>query len=182
VTVADPERTWFAVDKHVVDRAEATVVCSAVLDLLQPRLDRVVVDAYSDFSDAQPDDVAEAERWLLARGALRRPGDPGWAIELDPADAEHWAKLRLYAPWSINVDLHAESDPRPIATLHDCGYSVTAYLTQNEAAKLAEAVAVVAPVLPLALLHARRRTEKSDSRAARRAKRRSRFTNFLRRR
>jgi len=182
VAVADPERTCFAVDKDVVDRAEATVVCSAVLDLLRPRLDRVVIDAYSDYRDAQPDDVAEAERWLLAKGALNRPGDPGWAIELDPADAEHWANLRRYAPWSINVNLCADPDPRPIATLHDCGYSVTAYLTPNEAANLAEAVVVVAPVLPLALLHARRRAQKAELRAVRRAKRRLRFANLLRRR
>ena len=156
-------------------------MCSAVLDLLKPRSHRVVIDAYSDFGDGQPDDVAEAERWLIAKGASNRPGDPGWAIELDPADSEHWTNLRLYAPWSINADLYAESDPRPIATLHDCGYSVTAYLTQNEATELAEAVAVVAPVLPLAVLHARNRTEKADLRAARRAKGRSSFTNPLRR-
>jgi hypothetical protein len=46
------------------------------------------------------------------------------------------------------------SDPRPIATLHDCGYSVTPHLTRDEPAKLTQTVAVVAPVQPLTLLDA----------------------------
>ena len=80
MTVADPERTWFAVGRHVVDRAAATVVCSAVLDRLRPGLDRAGSDAQFDFRDVQPDDVAEEGGWSLAKGAARRPRDPGWAI------------------------------------------------------------------------------------------------------
>ena len=175
------ERQWFAVDKSVVDRAEADLVCSAVLTLLRPRMDLVFIDAYSDYHDSLSDDAAEAERWLLAKGASRRRGDPGMAVRLDPTDNDHWAVLLRYAPWSINVDLCAHSDPKPIATLHDCAGSVTAYLTPDEAANLAETVAAVAPVLPLDLLRARMRSERAAARSTRHAERRSRIVKFFRR-
>ena len=175
------ERQWFAVDKWVVDRAEADLVCSAVLTLLRPRINLVFVDAYSDFHDSLSDEAAEAERWLLAKGALQRRWDSGITVQLDPTDNDHWAVLLRYAPWSINVDLCANSDPKAIATLHDCAGSVTAYLTPDEAANLAETVAAVAPVLPLDLLHARRRSERAAARSACHAERRSRIAKLFRR-
>jgi hypothetical protein len=55
-------------------------------------------------------------------------------IELDPADARSWDTLRTYASWSINVELVADAH-RQIASLHDCGYSVTAELTPAEASQ-----------------------------------------------
>ena len=164
--VADAQRSWFAVDKCLVDRAEAVLVCSAVLDLLQPRLELVVIDAYCDCPREEPDDVAAAQRWLLARGATRRHGDPGLAIGLDPADAEHWGVIACHAPWSTSVDLCAAPDRTPIGALRECGHCVTALLSPHEAAELTDAVAGVGRVL--AVRQARGRT---GTRGARRTRR-----------
>jgi hypothetical protein len=88
--------------------------------------------------------VAQAQDWLREAGRARGSGDPGMGIELDPADAPSWDVLRTYAPWSINVDLVADAD-RMIAWLHDCGCSVTAELTADEAVQVTRQLADIAP-------------------------------------
>lgn len=55
------ERTTFVVDKDITSRADAARVCGAILDLLRPHLRSATIDAYSDFEDQLPEDVATAE-------------------------------------------------------------------------------------------------------------------------
>jgi hypothetical protein len=166
----------YVVDKDIVDRAEATLACQTVLDVLRPRLLRVWIDAYSDYRDELPPEVAQAQRWLRDVGRARGHGDPGMGIELDPADDSSWDVLRTYASWSINVDLLTDGN-RQIAQLHDCGYSVTAELTADEAVKVARKLADIAPVVPL--LREREKAERAGARQARRARRRERIAGFF---
>jgi len=170
----------YVVDKDIVDRAEATLACQTVLDALRPRLTRVRIDAYSDYRDELPPEVAQAQRWLRDVGRARGHGDPGMGIELDPADDSNWDVLRTYASWSINVDLLTDRN-RQIAQLHDCGYSVTAELTAGEAVQVTRKLADIAPVVPLHELRERDKVERATARETRRTKRKERLSGLFRR-
>ena len=170
----------YVVGKDIVDRGEATFVCQAVLDVLRPRLTKVWIDAYSDYRDELPPVVAQAQDWLREAGRARGSGDPGMGIELDPTDARSWEVLRTYASWSINVDLVADAD-RMIASLHDCGYSVTAELTADEAAHVTRQLVDMAPVVPLHELRERDKAERATTRETRRTKRRQWLSGLFRR-
>ncbi|MDP1804471.1 MAG: hypothetical protein Q8K72_04840, partial [Acidimicrobiales bacterium] len=80
------ERATYVVDKEITARDEANGACAAVLEVLRPALRFAVVDAYSDYNDQMPPDVAEAERWLRQRGSDRHSGDPGMAVEVPVSD------------------------------------------------------------------------------------------------
>jgi hypothetical protein len=170
----------YVVDKDIVDRGEATFVCQAVLEVLRPRLTKVWIDAYSDYSDELPPVVAQAQDWLREAGRARGSGDPGMGIEVDPTDARNWHILRTYAPWSIHVELVAEAN-RMIASLHDCGYSVTAELTADEAVQVTRNLADIAPVVPLHEIRERQKAERATAREVRGAKRRDRLSRLIRR-
>jgi hypothetical protein len=132
----DGVRTYVVGD-DIIDRADATLACQAVLDVLRHRALRVWIDAYSDHTDQLPFAVVQAQDWLRERGRARGSGDPGMGIELDPADDRSWEVVRTYASWSIHVELTADADAHHvIACLHDCGYSVTADLTTEEAVEV----------------------------------------------
>ena len=158
------ERQCYAVDKFVIDRVEAELVCGAVIDVLRPILRMVQIDAISDFRSEMPAHVQQAEATLRRLGLGQRPprGDPNMAIDVSTGDVE-WPAAELYAPWSINVDLLGERES-VLGTLHDCGLAVTAELTVNEAAALRRRLEAVAPVTLLAELHARRRAAKRQRR------------------
>lgn len=81
------------------------------------------------------------------------------------ADDAAWSAVEVYAAWSINVDLF-DAEERNIATLHDCGYSVTAELTDAEANGL-RARLVGTPVTLLSVIHEQRRVEKREARRRR---------------
>lgn len=49
-------------------RPEAELACSAVLEVLRPVLRLARTDAYSDYRDAPPPTVGEAQQWLCERG------------------------------------------------------------------------------------------------------------------
>lgn len=84
------------------------------------------------------------------KGRVRGSGDPGMGIELDPADDRSWEVVRTYASWSIHVELTADAEAyQVIASLHDCGYSVTAELTTDEAAEVRRKLDNSVPVVPL---------------------------------
>lgn len=83
-------------------------------------------------------------------------------IEVTTSDDE-WPAAELYAPWSINVDLLGESESY-LGTLHDCGSSVNAELTESEAAALRIRLGPVAQVTLFAELQARRRAAKRQRR------------------
>jgi hypothetical protein len=137
----------YVVDADLADRDDATLACELVLEMLRPRLQLVVIDADSDFRDDLPDQVALAQQRLRAVGALRGAGDHGVTVELDPSDDEHWADLRTYAAWSINVDLWAEPYVTRLGSLDDCGHAISAVLTHDQALVLATELADIGPVL-----------------------------------
>jgi len=168
----------YVVDKDIVDRAEATLACQAVLDVLRPRLTKVRIDAYSAYRDELPPEVAQAQQWLRDVGRGRGHGDPGICVKLDPADDASWDVLRTYASWSINVDLLTDRN-RQIAQLYDCGNVVTAELTADEAVQVTRKLADIAPVVPLHDLRERDKAERAASRQARRARRRERIARLF---
>ena len=170
----------YVVDKDIVDRGEATFTCQAVLDVLRHRLTRVWIDAYSDYTDELPATVAQAQGWLLEKGRARGSGDPGMAIELDPADDRSWDVLRTYTSWSIHVELATEAN-QVIASLHDCGYSVTAELTADEVVEVSRKLADIAPLVPLHEVRERDKAESATAREARWTKRKERMSGFARR-
>jgi hypothetical protein len=163
----DEERQWYAVDRELTTREDAEAVCAAVLDVLRAVLRCARVDVMSDHTDQMPLSVAAAESALRAQGWQQRPrdSDPVMAVEVTPADRE-WAALERYAAWSINVDLLAE-DEHEVATLHDCGWSVTAALTDTEAEVLRKRLQPTAPLVALNEVIERRRKQKRDRRKQR---------------
>ena len=156
----DEERHWYAVDRELISREDAEAVCAAVVDVLRPVLRLARVDAVSDHTGLMPPSVASGEAALRALGRQQRPRDrdPVMAVEVTLVDPE-WAAFERYAPWSINVDLLAEGEQQ-VASLHDCGGSMTAALTDAEAVLLRELLLPRAPLTPLVEVHERRRQEK----------------------
>ncbi len=152
-------RTNFVVE-NTDDREQAVLVCTAVLEVLRPSLGSAVVDAYSDHAD-KPSAAAQAEIQLRQRGAKRESGDPGMAVEIE-LDEEGWDLVLAYAPWSINVELIG-IDGSDLATLHDCGRSVVADLTDEEAATLRQRLAEVSAVTSLGEHRERRRQARRRS-------------------
>ena len=155
---------WYVVSQDILDRGLAEQACLAVLDAVRPRAARVHVDAYSDYRDSLTPQAQAAQDELRARGAvgLRRRGDPGMGVELDPASAPDWDLLQTYAPWSIHVEL--DSAAGTLAVLHDCGSSVGAALTQAEADQLSRSLA---GGLRLETLDQLRKRQKADRRQRR---------------
>lgn len=170
----DPERAaTYLVDKDIVDRGEAEIACRAVLDLLRPSLTHAKIDAFSDFREQMPKQARRAEEWLLRHDRTAGKGG-GMACRVDTDNDEHWAMLRTYAPWSINVDLYRkEVAERPIANLHDCGYSISAELTGGQADRLTSDLGRIAPLILEDAYLARRRARKAAARAERWARRRA---------
>jgi hypothetical protein len=126
----------YTVSPDTADRQLVEQVCLAVLDVVRPRTERICIDAYSDFGLSVPAQAAQDE--LRARGSLRngrRRGDPGMAVELDPSQPADWELARAYASSSIQVEL--EGTGGILATLHDCGQSISVELTEAEAGRLA---------------------------------------------
>src|SRR4051794_32098530 len=89
-------------------------------------------------------------------------------VLLDPAADEDWAKLHRYAAWSIHVELYPRPDQsvEGIGTLHDCGYSISAYLTEREAAELQTRLAGLAGVVLADAYHAQQRALRRRNRQA----------------
>jgi hypothetical protein len=150
-----PPSARYVVDADLVDRDDATLACELVLEMLRPLLQLVVIDADSDFRDDLPDQVAAAQQRLRAVGAPRAAGKTGntgltgmtgMTVELDPSDDQHWADLRTYAAWSINVDLWAEPYVTQLGSLDDCGHAISAVLTHDQARVLATELADIGPV------------------------------------
>ncbi len=130
--------SWYGLEPDLTDRALADRACLAVLDLVRSRCVTASVDAYSDYQEELPAPARAAQDELRARGASRRRGDPGMAVELDPADPQDWALLRAFAAWSIHVEL--DSAGGTLAVLHDCGRSISAELSPAEADGLGRAL------------------------------------------
>jgi hypothetical protein len=159
-----PSTRWYVVSQDITDRELAEQACLAVLDAVRPRVARVHIDAYSDYRDSLTPQAQAAQDELRARGAvgLRRRGDPGMGVALDPASAADWDLARAYAAWSIHVEL--ESAEGVLAVLHDCGQSVGAELTEAEADHLNR---TLAGGLRLEALDQLRKREKADRRQRR---------------
>lgn len=130
---------WYVVVQDGTDRALAEQACLAILEVVRARTERVCIDAYSDYRDSLTARAQAAQDELRARGALRRRGDPGMAVNLDPTYPPDWELLRAYASWSIHVEL--DGSEGSLATLHDCGHSISARLSQAEADQLNRAPA-----------------------------------------
>ena len=126
--------------------------------------------------------MIQAQDWLREKRRARGSGDPGMGIELDPSDDNSWDVVRTYASWSIHVELAADADAfQVIACLHDCGYSVTAELTTDEAVEVSRKLADIVPVVPLHEARERDEAEWATAREARRTKRNERLSGFFRR-
>lgn len=156
------ERLEYAVEKHLTDRAEAAAACSTVLEVLGPVLVAAHVDVYTDYPDEMPDPVRQAEQELAAKGRQRRPRFGASDVLMDVVvtkDDPEWSAFATYSSWSIHVALEGP-DGEHLGTFHDCGYSVLAELTTEEAAAVRARLADVASVAPLQLSPARRRASK----------------------
>jgi hypothetical protein len=174
------DEVTYVVDKDVTDRAEAATVCDAVLDAVNSRLASATVDAYSDYDDKLTPAAREAQHTLFAMGKEQGLRDPGMGVNLDLGDPTAWAVLRAFAPWSINVDLW-DAESNNFATFHDCGYSVVVDLSDEDASAIRSRLSPIAPVLPLSVVHARRRAERRAARREPFHRVRSRLHDLLRR-
>jgi hypothetical protein len=68
------------------------------------------------------------------------------AIDLDLTKEEIRAALRAFAPWSIHVTLE-DADGHEVGSFHDCGFIVSFSATDEEAARVAQALRGIAPVV-----------------------------------
>jgi len=144
----EPATRWYGLKPDITDRELTERACLAVLEVVRPRCEHITVDAYTDYQDSLPEPARAAQDELRARGALhRRRRDPGMGVELDPADPADWALLRAFVAWSIHVEL--DSAGATLATLHDCGRSISADLSSAEADRLGSTLAGALRVEPL---------------------------------
>lgn len=118
------------------DRALAVRACRAVLKLVKSHAARAVVDAYTDYRKLMPPDAEAAEDALWTMGKQQHKRDPGMNVELDLSNPEGWDLLDRYAPWSINVDVYDAAGDE-LVNFHDCGLTVSAQLTVDQAPMLA---------------------------------------------
>ncbi len=162
-------RQTYLVEADAQDWGAQLQACRAVLTLVRGRTRRMSVDAYSDYRDDLPDDVAEVERRLRQRGESQHGGDPGMNVALDPGNDADWADMCTYGPWSIAAELWEEDD-EPLAMLNDSAASIVVELTEDEARQLAGDLADMASVLPLEVAAAEREASDRADRAARRAR------------
>ncbi|MBB2924498.1 hypothetical protein [Cellulomonas cellasea] len=169
------ERVEYAVEGGSTDRVVAARACRAVMDVLDGVSVRAEVDCFSDVAADMPAEIRDAEAGLRGSG---RTGflhsDPWMAVPVDRSDEAAWDLVRRYASWSINVDLYG-TEPPPLATFHDCGHSIVARLTAEEAADLTRRLKGIAPVRPLSEIHEERAVERERARGARTAERRARW-------
>lgn len=157
---ASPCRASYLFDQDAVGRDEAALVCSIILDALRDDLKTAHVDAYSDYdSSAMPDDVRVAEAALRKIGATQHRRDPHMGIELDLANPAHVNLLDTYAPWSINVDLYGDDD-EDLGTFHDGAASIHFRAPPLQAAKIAERLTDVGPIVSLEVHDERRRQQR----------------------
>lgn len=159
------DRLTYTVEKRIDDRDEAAVVCAAVFEVLGPALGWAVVDAYSDYRDHLPAEVDKAQHSLRELGARQHGGDAGMGVQIWRGSPE-WDLVAAYAPWSIHVELRAKNG-RCLATLHDCGFAVTAELTADEAATLRQRVSEVSRLVLLSEFRERQREERVAARRRR---------------
>lgn len=171
---------FYAVDKDIVDRDEAALVCAVVLDILGDDLAKAQVDAYSDYGDEMPDEIKTIQAALGAIGAEQHRRDPGMGVELDLSDPDHARLLQSFAPWSINVDLLGPGAV-DMGAFHDCGMWVHFRATVDQAAEATQRLKNVAPVVTLTARRDARREERRSQRASRRAAISDRARNALRR-
>lgn len=165
------DRTAYVVEEDIVDRERAVLACTAVLEVLRPAMRSAIIDAYSDDAD-MPSAARDAEMQLRDHGA-RQPGrDPAMGVEVELDDAG-WRSLLAYAPWSINVELIG-IDGSQLGTLHDCGRSISAELTEEEAGILRRRLAGISSVVPLRDQRELLRQQRRDSRRTRWSARRRR--------
>lgn len=75
-------------------------------------------------------------------------------IELNVERPDHVRLLRVFAPWSINVELYDDA-MRWVADLHDCGYSVCFNVTEEEVSRIGSGLGDL-PVATLMQVRARR--------------------------
>lgn len=157
------ERTDFTVDKEIVDRGEAVLACSVILNALGDVAQVACIDAYSDYRSSLPGEVAAAEQALRVLGSTRGRGDPGMGVNVSRGQVAAWEAVRAYAPWSINVDFYDDNGHR-LANLHDGGYRITASLTADEADEIGRGLESIAEVLPLNVWRERDRAARRGQR------------------
>jgi hypothetical protein len=175
-------RQQYAVDKDITDRAEATFVCTATLEVLRPHLRLAIIDAYTDYADELTTSAATAQASIRQLGSQQRHrsllhrlglSDPAMAVHLDLTQETEWEILRAYAPWSISVDLYGPDglDGPELGSFTDSGLAIVAALTDEERDVLVGKLGSVAPLVRLDDLHARRRAQRATARRQRRRRR-----------
>lgn len=158
---------FYAVDKDILDRDEAALVCSVVLDVLRADLARVTIDAYSDYDRRMPDEIKAVQATLKEVGFAHHGRDPGMGIDLDLSNPAHLRLLELFAPWSINVDLLGPED-LDMGAFHDCALWVHFRASPEQAAVIGDRLMAVGPVVSATVLDERQCERRRARRAARR--------------
>jgi hypothetical protein len=130
--VATPQEYLIVVPEG--DHPAGIAACDEVLTLLTPELRRAIVDAFSDYRDLEAP-VARAFDEL--RGRAENPQN-AMAVPLDLADPVQRETLRQVAAWTIHAEVYGSDGE--VATFHDCGSEITAYLTPEQAEALARRI------------------------------------------
>ena len=160
-------RGFYAVNKDILDRDEAALVCAVVLDVLRGDLSTVCIDAYSDYDRDMPQEIKAVQATLKEIGFVQHGRDPGMGIDLDLTDPEHARLLDLFAPWSINVDLLGPHR-LDMGCFHDCALWVHFRASPEQAVEIAARLRAVGPVVSSSVLDESRREERHAQWAARR--------------
>jgi hypothetical protein len=164
------ERQDYVVHTTSSSDPDLAAVCAAVYDVVTDRIAVARVDAFSDFHDRMPEDIRTVQAWLRELSARQTRRGTGMGIEIRPADSPGWDFLRAYTPWSIHAQVF-DAAMATAATFHDCGYSIIALLTAEEAAELGDTLPAGHALELLIQVHARRREVKKARRRVRWPKR-----------
>ncbi len=113
------------------DRQAEVGACDEALRVLSPDLRRASVDAFSDYRDL---DVSVAGAFDELRRRANNP-EKAMAVPLDLSDAAQREILLRVAAWTIHAEVFGPDGE--LATFHDCGSSVAAHLTPEQADILA---------------------------------------------
>jgi hypothetical protein len=139
---------WVDIDH--TDREAVRHACHALLDLLGPILHDGVIDGYSDFGPSEMNQEALDALEFIKERAKQRRSNRKWfgnpenyaGVTLDMSNDEDRRIVRDFGSWTIHSEIYSNerypSKGIDILSFHDSGSSITAELTAQEAARLAE--------------------------------------------
>lgn len=127
-----------------------TLISHALLEVLGPILHQGFIDGYSHFGPSEMDEEALDALALIRARARKRRSNRKWfgnpenygGVEIDMSNDDDQRIVRHFGAWTTNAEIYSE-ERRPrkggsVLCFDHSGESITAELTDQEAAKLVD--------------------------------------------